>query len=58
MERGFVKFEDLRGRVQAQFEEPGNWHWGTQFDVKALSSSLDLGVLMFCDRLQNGGRAC
>ena len=35
-----------------------NWHWGDQLDVQSLSNVLDLGVLMFCDQLQDGGREC
>ena len=36
----------------------GNAHWGDQRDVKNLSEALDVGILMFCDGLQNGGQQC
>ena len=48
----------LRKALQEQFSRPGNVHWGTLFDVKALSEVLDIGILIFCDRLQNNGRNC
>ena len=48
----------LRQTLQQELRKPGNWHWGTQFDVKNLSEALDVGVLMFCDHLQDGGKKC
>ena len=56
--QGRVKLEQLRSSIQAQIVELGNVHWGNQFDVNSLSTLLDLGVFMFCDSLQNGGREC
>ena len=48
----------LRNSLQAELRKPGNVHWGSHFDVKALSDALNIGVLVFCDRLQNQGRSC
>ena len=36
----------------------GDGHWGDWFDVQSLSDKLNIGVLMFCDILQDGGRQC
>ena len=36
----------------------GNVHWGDHNDVKALSDALDVGILLFCNRLQDSGRTC
>ena len=46
----------LLGNLQAELQKPGSWHWGTQFDVKSLSDALDIGVHMFCDRMQDHGK--
>jgi len=51
---GAVYLNDLREALQEVLSTPGNCHWGTEFDVKSLSEALDLGVLMFRDRLQHG----
>ena len=55
---GWTKLEALRSRVKVQIFTPGNTHWGDQFDVQNLSDVLDIGILMFCDRLQNNGGSC
>ena len=56
--QGYAQLAQLRNLIQAQIERPGNDHWGNQFDVNSLSMALDLGILLFCNRLQLGGRAC
>ena len=48
----------LRSMVKDEQVQLGNQHWGDQFDVQSLSSALNLGILMFCDELQLGGRQC
>jgi len=58
LEHGHARLAELRRLLQQELVVSGNWHWGTQFDVNNLSRVLDLGVLMFCDRLQSGGREC
>ena len=55
VQQGDVKYMLLLEEVQAQYRRLGNHHWGTQFDVNNLSEALDVGILMFCDRLQAGG---
>ena len=56
--QGRSKLAELRQCVKAELKRSGNWHWGDQFDVQNLSDVLNIGVLMFCDRLQYGGRQC
>ena len=56
--QGWTKLAQLRLCIQAQIEKLGDAHWGNQFDVNSLSAALDIGVLMFCNRLQSGGREC
>ena len=48
----------LKMRVKDQIMRLGNYHWGDSFDVRSLSDGLDVGVLMFCDELQDGRRQC
>ena len=48
----------LRVCVKDEIMRLGNNHWGDWFDVQSLSDNLDLGVLMFCDEVQDGGRQC
>ena len=48
----------LRENVMSHVRTLGNAHWGDQRDVRDLSEALDVGVLMFCDGLQSGGREC
>ena len=55
---GHSMLAELRQRVKGELQRPGNWHWGDQLDVQNLSEALDIGVLMFCDQLQDGGRQC
>ena len=56
--QGDVNYTLLLEHVQAQYRRQGNHHWGTQFDVNNLSEALDVGILMFCDKLQANGQAC
>ena len=49
---------ELRQRVKAELKKSGNWHRGDQLDVQNLGEALDIGVLMFCEQLQDGGRQC
>ena len=51
-------FFDLRKQLQAELRKTGNVHWGDISDVKALSDALDVGILIFCERLQNKGQNC
>ena len=48
----------LKAYVKDEIMRLGNNHWGDWFDVQSLSDALDVGVLMFCDQLQDGGRQC
>ena len=48
----------LRVCVKDEIMRLGNNHWGDWFDVQSLSDGLDVGVLMFCDELQDEGRQC
>ena len=57
LEDGRMLLKDLREKVQEELQTPGDKHWGTQFDVKSLSDALNIGVLMFCDRLQENGNS-
>ena len=58
VEQGHSKFAMLREEVKTERAKIGNSHWGDQRDVCALSEALDVGVLMFCDKLQDHGRQC
>ena len=55
---GRENYKDLLRAVQQQYRKSGNWHWGTQCDVRHLSSKLNVGILMFCDGLQHNGAQC
>ena len=55
---GCACYKNLLRDVQEQYEESGNSHWGTQCDVQHLSSKLNIGILMFCDRLQLNSTQC
>ena len=55
---GRERFLHLRKELQAQLRMTGNVHWGDVTDVKALSDALDVGILLFCNRLQDSGRTC
>ena len=55
---GVVKYWTLVQELQAHHAVLGNWHWGTQNDVRHLSSALDVGILMFCDRLHDNSGQC
>ena len=57
-EQGRAKLAQLRACVQAELEVCGNWHWAKQYDVQSLSDALNLGILMFCDHLQDRERRC
>ena len=49
---------NMRNQVKRELMRTGNVHWGDQRDVNNLSEALDVGILMFCDRLQDEGRQC
>ena len=53
---GSGKFFEMREALQGCFSQMGDFHWGTQTDVKNLSEALNIGVFMFCDALQEGGQ--
>ena len=48
----------LRCKLHDILSQEGNTHWGDSNDVQALSQSLSIGVLMFCDGLQKHGQTC
>ena len=48
----------LRGALKDKFQVCGNHHWGTVTDCAAISDSLDVGVLIFADKLQQRGTQC
>ena len=53
VEDGRECFFHLRSQLQAELRKSGNIHWGDISDVKALSDTLDVGIFIFCERLQN-----
>ena len=55
---GRVRLLALGEALQTQWQIPGNQHQGDQGDVQRLSQALNVGILMFCDGLQNDGRDC
>ena len=55
---GHARLAHLRQEVGAHLSKLGNCHWGDQMDVQNLSQVFDVGVLLFCDRLQDQGRQC
>ena len=55
---GFCSLMTLREHVKSELLKTGDSHWGDQRDVKNLSEALDVGILMFCDQLQDEGRQC
>ena len=56
--QGRTCLEQLRASLQAELMVSGNHHWGDQTDVQNLSSALNIGILMCCDRLQHNRREC
>ena len=58
VEDGREGFLQLRKALQAELRRTGNVHWGDHNDVKALSDALDVGILLFCDDLLDGGGKC
>ena len=56
LDQGLSRFVTLRMDVQSEFRRCGNNHWGDLTDLKALSDALNVGVCMFCDRLQLDGQ--
>ena len=48
--RGGARLFFVRDRLVECFGQPGNGHWGTEFDVKSLSDALGLGILLFRNR--------
>ena len=53
--QGEAHLRTMRQQLQEVYRQCGNYHWGDVNDLKALSDSLDLGVCMFCDKLQPRG---
>ena len=56
--QGMSRFGDLSQALQRELRTPGNHHWGDVSDLQALSRQLSLGMLVFVDRLQDGGTQC
>ena len=56
--QGRTCLEQLRASLQAELMASGNHHWGDQTDVHNLSSALDIGILMCCEKLQQDGSEC
>ena len=48
----------LRCTLAHVMSRPGHAHWGTETDVASLSDRLQLGILLFRDRLPTGARSC
>jgi hypothetical protein len=58
VEQGHNRLAALRYMVKDELTQLGDRHWGDQTDVRNLTEALDVGVLMMCNGLQNGGRDC
>ena len=56
--QGASYFAALKASLREEFKVSGNHHWGTVTDCAAISEKLDVGMLIFVDNLQNGGRQC
>eukprot|EP00959_Pyramimonas_sp_CCMP1952_P439125 9192751-Pyramimonas_sp.AAC.1 len=54
--RGAAGLLQLRCTLEDVMSRPGHAHWGTETDVASLSDRLQLGVLLFRDRLPSGSR--
>ena len=48
----------LRNDLQNIFRTLGNTHWADSTDASLLSQALDIGFLIFADRLQANGQRC
>ena len=55
---GTESLRQLRYKLAHWMSRPGNVHWGTQTDVCSLSERLELGILLFRDRLPTGSQSC
>jgi hypothetical protein len=55
---GVANLAQVRARLSHFMRQPGNVHWGTQTDVRSLSDRLDVGILLFQDRLRERARTC
>ena len=55
---GIAALAQLRRTIQNDYTVLGNWHWGDSTDVLHLSEALEIGVLIFCEHLQNRGQHC
>ncbi|CAK0794832.1 unnamed protein product, partial [Prorocentrum cordatum] len=55
---GVANLAQVRARLSHFMRQPGNVHWGTQTDVRSLSDRLDVGILLFQDRLRGRARTC
>ena len=58
VEDGVSRLAGLQATLAETFAMPGNMHWGTVADLQALVEKLNVGVLMFTEHLQCGGRRC
>ena len=56
--QGMSRFGGLLQALQSELRKAGNHHWGDVSDLQALSRQLSLGMLVFVDRLQDGGAQC
>jgi len=58
VEDGVSRVRALREDLRLIFSRPGNAHWGDMSDLKILCEHLDLGALVFADRLIGRGAEC
>lgn len=56
--QGMTRLDGITRALQAELRIAGNHHWGDVSDLQALSRQLNLGMLVFVDRLQDGGKQC
>ena len=53
VEDGTLRLLQLREALATERARLGNNHWGDHQDVKGLCTALNIGMLMFCDTLQD-----
>ena len=56
--KGLSRLADMMVDLEAQFRWCGNHHWGDISDVVSLSKNLQIGMLLFVDKLQAAGSQC
>ena len=58
IDQGRARMAFLLEDVQREWSQCGHNHWGDHTDVQNLSEMLNIGILMFCNQLQNNGQDC